>query len=150
MSINEQNGIITLMRGDSFTMPIKINIGSKLSPRYKILGEGDVVYFGLMEPNQAFEDAVLKKRYDRYSPTDASGNVLLTIRPTDTEKLLVGKYYYMIKWLSVDDFGVEQVRTIVKPTLFWLEGNNPVDEDVYYDEGVYDVDKVIFEGGEIV
>lgn len=150
MSINEQNGIITLMRGDSFTMPIKINIGSKLSPRYKTLGENDVVYFGLMEPNQAFEDAVMKKRYDMYSPTDIDGNVLLTIAPTDTEKLLVGKYYYMIKWLSVDSFGMEQVRTIVKPTLFWLEGSNPVDADVYYDEGIYDVDEVVFEGGEIV
>ena len=91
------NGIITLMRGDSFTTPIHINIGTKLSPRYYTLSNTDRLYFALMEPNQAFEDAVVKKVYDFTSPQDGEGNTLLMLKPTDTEKLLVGKYYYMVK-----------------------------------------------------
>jgi len=146
----ENNGIITLMRGDSFTTPIKINIGTKLNPKYKRLGSNDYLYFGLMEPNQAFEDAVLKKKYDFLSDTDSSGNVLLKLRPQDTERLLVGQYYYMIKLRSIDEFGQECVKTIVPPTIFWLEGNNPeVKPKQYWEQGKYVIDEIIYEGGEV-
>lgn len=145
-----ENGIINLMRGDSFTTPILINVGSKLSPKYYSLGNRDRLYFGLMEPNQAFEDAVVKKVYDHTSPQDAEGNTLLTLYPKDTERLLVGQYYYMIKLRTIDVFGQESVRTIVPPTLFWLNGNNPVaDTDERHEEGKYDIDNVVFEGGEV-
>lgn len=142
--------IITLMRGDSYTAPIYINIGTKLDPKLYRLGATDKLYFGLMEPNQAFEDAILKKTFDCTSPQDSSGNTLLMLTPSDTEKLLVGKYYYMIKLLTIDAFGQEAVRTIIKPTLFWLEGNNVKHEPLpYYDRGQYDIDRVVYEGGEI-
>lgn len=145
------NGIVTLMRGDSFTTPIYVNIGTKLSPEYYTLSETDRLYFGLMEPNQAFEDAVLKKVFSFTSPKDDEGNILLTLKPSDTEKLLVGKYYYMIKLRSTDSYGQEMVKTIVPPTLFWLEGNNvQIDEEPYYDKGHYEIDRVILEGGEII
>lgn len=146
-----KNGIINIMRGDSFTTPILYNIGNVMSPVYYKLGPLDKLYFGLMEPNQAFEDAVMKKVFDFTSPQDANGNTLLIIKPTDTEKLLVGKYYYMIKLRSIDAFGQEMVRTIVPPTLFWIHGNNIVQqEDTYYDDNRYNIDRVILEGGEIV
>lgn len=145
------NGIITLMRGDSFTTPIYINIGTKLSPKYYTLSSSDRLYFALMEPNQSFEDAVLKKVFNFTSPQDNKGNTLLTIKPTDTENLLVGKYYYMIKLRTKDSFGEEIVKTIVPPTLFWIEGNNvEIEEELYYDKGHYEIETVILEGGEII
>ena len=138
------------MRGDSFTAPIFINIGSKLAPVYYTLKPTDKLYFGLMEPNQAFEDAVVKKVFDFTSPQDSEGNTLLMLKPTDTEKLLVGQYYYMIKLRTIDEFNQESVRTVVKPTIFWLNGNNVKhEEEPYYDKGDYEIDRVIFEGGEI-
>lgn len=147
----EYNGIVTLIRGDTLITPIYVNIGTKLSPKYYKLNLSDKLYFGLMEPNQSFEDAVLKKTFDFTSPQDAEGNTLLILKPSDTEKLLVGKYYYMIKLRTTDMFGQEIVRTIVPPTLFWLEGNNvKVEEEPYYNQGKYEIDKIIFEGGEIV
>jgi hypothetical protein len=103
-----------------------------------------------MEPNQAFEDAVLKKVFDFTSPQDNEGNTLLMLTPNDTEKLLVGKYYYMIKLRSIDNFGQEMVKTIVRPTLFWLEGNNvKIEKEPYYDKGHYEFDRIILDGGEI-
>lgn len=144
------NGIIRLMRGDTFTTPILVNVGTKLSPKYYKLGPTDKLYFGLMEPNQAFEDAILKKVFDFTSPQDSEGNTLLMLTPTDTEKLLVGQYYYMIKLRTIDMFGQESVRTVVNPTIFWLEGNNvKYVEEPYYDKGHYEIDRVILEGGEI-
>jgi hypothetical protein len=144
------NGIINLMRGDTFTTPIYVNLGSKLSPRYYKLGPADKLYFGLMEPNQAFEDAILKKVFDHTSPQDSEGNTLLMLKPTDTEKLVVGQYYYMIKLRTIDMFGQESVRTIVNPTIFWLNGNNvKQEEEPYYEKGHYEIDRVILDGGEI-
>lgn len=149
MRIEPENGIITLMRGDSLTTPIYINVGTKLQPKHIKLTENDKLYFGLMEPGQAFEDAVMKKVFDHTSPTDDDGNTLLILQPQDTEKLLVGKYYYMIKLRSVNSWGQEMVRTIVPSTLFWLEGNNPEqNSDKYYEQGKYDVEHLILEGGE--
>lgn len=125
MSRIDYNGIIRLMRGDSFSTPIHINIGTKLDPVYRSLTANDVLYFGLMEPNQAFEDAVLKKKFTFLDEKDDKGNTLLILDPKDTEKLLVGKYYYMIKLRTIDKPEHEIVTTIVPPTLFWLEGTNP-------------------------
>ena len=150
MSNISDNGIITLMRGDSFTAPICVNIGTKLTPIYYTLKETDRLYFGLMEPNQAFEDAVLKKVFDFTSPQDGEGNTLLMLTPTDTEKLLVGKYYYMIRLRSIDNFEQEVVKTVVNPTLFWLEGNNvEIEKEPYYNEESYKFDRIILDGGEI-
>lgn len=151
MSAIKENGIIRLMRGDSLNTPIYINTGSKMVPNYYKLSGSDRLYFALMEPNQAFEDAVLKKKFDITSAQDADGNVLLKLKSSDTEKLLVGKYYYMIKLRCIDNFGEETVRTIVPPTLFWLEGNNvKIEEEPYYDKGNYEINRVILEGGEII
>ena len=144
------NGIVHLLRGDSYTTPIKVNVGNKLNPIMYQLKQGDALYFGLMEPNQAFEEAVLKKKYTYLSDTDSSGNVLLKIEPNDTLNLAVGKYYYMIKLRTVDNFGQESVKTIVPPTQFFLEGNNITPKgNERYEVGKYDVDHLIVEGGEV-
>ena len=147
----QENGIITLMRGDSFSTPIYINIGTKLVPEYYTLTPNDRLYFGLMEPSQAFEDAVLKRVFDFTDERDVNNNTLLKLRPQDTEKLLVGKYYYMIKLRSIEVDGEETVKTVVPPTLFWLEGNNvKIEEEKYYQKGHYEIERIIIEGGEIL
>lgn len=149
MRYEPENGIITLMRGDSFSMPIRINDGTRLEPHFRKLSARDTVYFGLMKPGQAFEDAVVKKVYDNSSPTDAEANVLLRLNPEDTINLLTGKYYYMIKLRTFDELDNEWVRTIVQPTLFYLEGNNPEPaETPYWRQGDYNIDNIISDGGE--
>lgn len=150
MNIDKETGIITMMRGDSLVFPIKINIGTKLDPEYESLKESDALYFALMEPGQAFEDAVVKKKYTSEDKKDKDGNTLVVLNPSDTENLLVGKYYYTVKHRSFDFMNNEWVRTIIRPTLFIIEGNNPKQtETVYYKEGKYDIDSIVVEGGEI-
>lgn len=118
------NGIINLIRGDSFEMSLPINLGTKLSPEYYTLKEGDNLYFGLMEPNQPFENAIVKKKYDNNSKKDEDNNILLTLNPEDTEYLSVGKYYYMVKLRQKISEEKYKVTTIINPTLFWLEGTS--------------------------
>lgn len=51
-----------------------------------------------MEPNQPFEDAVIKKRFtSKLSTTNGSGDLEVKFKPSDTEYLAPGKYYYAVK-----------------------------------------------------
>jgi hypothetical protein len=123
------NGKITHYRGDTLSTPIRIFTGSKLYPVSYTLKPTDKLYFGVMEPNQSFENAILKKVFDYESSKDSEGNTLLLLKSTDTEKMLVGKYYYMIKLKTVDKYNQEAIETLVTPTLFWLNGNNDTFEE---------------------
>jgi len=95
------NGIITVNRGDSFRFPLTINFGSSLEPNTYGLNEHDKVYFAVMEPNQPFETALIKKVFDKsHEKTDKDTGVRyleISFKPQDTECVLPGKYYYQIK-----------------------------------------------------
>ena len=90
-------GIISVSRGDSFETPLFINEGTEIAPKRYELTENDVLYFAVMEPNQKFENAILKKMYDMNSEKNEEGDIIISFSPTDTEYLLCGKYYYTIK-----------------------------------------------------
>ena len=94
-----KNGIITITRGDSAETSLYINIGTELKPIKTALGKNDKVYLGVMEPNQLFEDAIIKKVYTYKDHTDKDDPYVLNIffDCEDTENLLPGVYYYSIK-----------------------------------------------------
>lgn len=154
--MDHTNGIVHLLRGDSYSVPIIVNLGDKLHPQIYTLNDNDRIYFGLMEPNKAFENAVVKKTFSNMSDTDENGNILLTLDPEDTLNLLVGKYYYMVKLKIVKD-GRTIVKTLIPPTQFFIDGNNPekVECDIIItstdssDDIIYDEADIIFEGGEL-
>lgn len=133
------NGIITMTRGDSWTTSIFINIGTELCPIGYDLKEGDYVYFGVMEPNQPFNDALVCKKmtYKDKTPITSvndvdinkdgyiDGFVTLTFGIKDTEYLLPGTYYYEVKLLRpisdqnlIEKGYTEQIDTIVPKTKF--------------------------------
>ena len=114
-----KTGIITLSRGDTFTLEILINLGTAVEPVQYRLEEGDYVYFALMEPHQPFEQAIIRKRYD-YRDLDKDGQVVMKFITEDTEYLMPGNYYYMIKlYRAGSESGEEEsVDTIVSKTKF--------------------------------
>ncbi len=116
-----QNGIITVTRGDSFKMPLVLNVGTTFNPRRFALDENSYVYFAVMEPNQPFENALIRKRYT-VEDVNENGDIMVAFRPQDTQCVLPGKYYYQIKLQvcnpdNADDY---EVHTIVDKTLFWI------------------------------
>ena len=130
MSHNDfTNGIVHLMRGDSFSMPIKVNVGTKLQPEYYSLGENDSLHFALCEPHQAFEDAVITKEFTKDSKKDSNGHIILELESEETKDLLVGKYYYQIKLNTKTSDDKIKVKTIVLPTQFFIDGNNVCEEE---------------------
>lgn len=117
------NGTIYVTRGDSFAMPLELNIGTKMQPITYIMDENSFVYFGIMEPNQPFETAIVRKKYT-YTDMNEDGQVVIKIRPQDTQCLLPGKYYYQVKLQVVDPSNPANydVQTIIDKTqLFIME-----------------------------
>lgn len=116
-------GIITLSRGDSISIPLFINIGTEIVPiRYK-LQDNNVLYLGICEPDQLFEDAIFKKVY---RPGDwklnKCGDIVISLTPEDTSLLHAGLYYYTIKLLTINKVdNSENVQTIIKKTKFFIE-----------------------------
>ena len=115
------NGIIQLTRGDSLKLPLFINANTDSDPIRYTLKSSDTIYFALLEPNQRFEDAILKKVFTYNSPKTEFNDIWITLKPSDTEELLPGKYYYTLKLKSIDnDSNEEFIRTIIPEKEFWI------------------------------
>lgn len=90
-----KNNMIILNRGDTYEFDLTIDDSTSIDGRYHIQGN-DTVYFGIMDPHQPFEDALVKKKFT-LDDTDASGNLTIVIEPEDTLDLIPGTYYYAVK-----------------------------------------------------
>lgn len=108
--------MIYLSRGDSCSFTLCILNGNKLFHEYYKVESGDKIYFAIMEPNQKFENAIVKKVFT-YEDVDEDGNVEIKILPKDTEHLKEGTYYYTIKYTSDED---SEVETVVEKTKFFI------------------------------
>lgn len=118
------NGNISVNGGDSFETPLFINKGTEIFPERYQLTENDELYFALMQPNQKFEDAILKKVFTSNSDKTDDGDILIQFSPIDTLYLLPGKYYYTVRLRTIvgegeDDF-VDQ--TIIPQKEFYVVG----------------------------
>lgn len=116
------NQIISLTRGDTASTLLYINLGTELQPLIYDLQKQDKIYFGVMEPNQPFECAILKKVYT-HEDFDYERHLLrIYFDVKDTEFLLPGQYYYMIKLYrpNREDSNKDLVDTIVPKTKFYI------------------------------
>ena len=117
-------GIISVNRGDSFETPLFINQGTEIAPIRYELTENDELYFAVMEPNQRFESAIIRKVYTVDSDKTEEGDILIKFSPTDTEYLLPGKYYYTVKLRTHTGEGEEEndytVQTIIPQKEFYV------------------------------
>ena len=115
--LTAQYNIITLTRGDTYSFELNIDDHGE---NYQLTGD-DTVYFGIMDPNQRFEDALVKKKFT-VDDLDPAGNLIIQIDPEDTLDLLPGRYFYAIKLLrdhlEADGTEVYNVETVVDKTKF--------------------------------
>lgn len=137
------NGIITVNRGDDFSVPLFINRGTELAPvRYvlkdddeiylgifsagadylldtdgtKFFIEDEITYLGIPEIDTYFENAVVRKTFTK-DDLNENGDVILKFAHVDTRFLLPGNYYYQIRAkITKDD--EEYINTVVRKTAF--------------------------------
>ena len=115
-----------IVRGDTFTLPIVLNSGTKEYFSHYTLQDGEKLYVAISRPGQSFEEADIRIKLDSNSPRNSSGDVLLSILPYYTDNMYTGKYYLNIKY--VDSEG--NVTSIVNDMLFYISGTNPPDMPV--------------------
>jgi hypothetical protein len=123
-----KNNMIILNRGDTYEFDLTIADDSSIDDRYHIQGD-DTIYFGIMDPHQPFEEALVKKRFT-IEDTDGNGNLTIVIEPEDTLDLLPGTYYYAVKiHLQHDNINpetnenygyVDKVSTVINKTKLFL------------------------------
>ena len=127
MSNISNTKIITITRGDTFSFPFTINVGSELYPQRYILSENSKLYLGVMfplylgvvSPNCNFENAIIKKVFTADSEMNKDGDVIITFTPEDTICLNQAKYYYEIKLQLIVD-GKEEIHTVQQRQEFWI------------------------------
>lgn len=125
--ISIPGNIIVINRGDTYAFDL--DILDENENIYRLQGE-DALYFGIMDPRQMFENALIKKKFtieDYEDGVDGESTVIsFEIKPEDTLDLYPGKYYYSIKLkqnhYEEDDLGnivkVTGVKTIINKTKF--------------------------------
>ncbi len=122
------NNMIIMNRGDTHEFDLIIEDANSSDGRYHIQGD-DTIYFGIMDPHQPFEDALVKKKFT-VDDADAEGNLIIVITPEDTLDLLPGTYYYSVKiHLQHEEINpetnevsayVDKVHTVINKTKLFL------------------------------
>lgn len=107
-----QDGVFSMSRGDSFSVPLFINAGTKWCPVRYNFKENDTLYFGVMLPNQPFENATIRKKYT-YKDLNENGDIVVTFNTCDTEYLDPGIYYYEAKLVRNESI----VDTVISKTI---------------------------------
>lgn len=93
----DNNGNIKIDRGDTFEIPLFIDVNETIfkSTRFP-LHQGDVIYFHITEPNTPWEFPILGKSFT-YDDVNENNDILVKFNHLDTCKLPPGIYYYEIK-----------------------------------------------------
>ena len=119
-----KNRVLTIKRGDTCSFPIFINAGTQLKPIRFDLRDYQTAYilFAVMEPNQDFDKAIIKKSYT-YKDVNDNGDVVVRFIPKDTAFLAPGKYYYEIKlYVPSDKNNGPVVHTVTPRRELFLDG----------------------------
>lgn len=105
-----------LVRGD--TVPIEINITDVNGSPVNITG--DLIFFTLKtDRTQSDAQAALTLKFTvPTGPYAVAGNVVITLKSTDTAALAAGKYYYDIQWVKAGTPPI--VKTIFMGTVVVL------------------------------
>lgn len=114
--IVKKDNIISIIRGDSFKHIFELETGEFPRKKKLVLGEDDLIYFGVMYPKDYFEQCIFKKELT-IDDIDSEGNLILELTPEDTALLQPGIYYYEIKILrstSEDAY----LNTLIQKTKF--------------------------------
>ncbi len=114
--------IIKLNKGDSYEFPF---VFKDKNGALQFLKTDEVIYFAIVLPNQAFEDAVIVKGYTAEDQNAENAELLIKITPNDTRQLSPGSYYYTLKYQRggtldvINDLdNAVEVRTLIDRTKF--------------------------------
>lgn len=127
-----------MIRGDTFELPIIINKGTQLDFEPYYLQDDEKLYIGITQPNESFENAIIRKVLTNDDLTDDDGNIVLILKPEDTMYLMPGKYYITIKLYKNNN-----IRTILNQKLFFITGSKLIEYEKSDPEFIHSTDNDI-------
>lgn len=116
--IVKKNNMISMIRGDSFRHIFEFEIGKFPRKKKLSINEDDLIYFGVMYPNEHFEHCIIKKEFTKDDLT-SEGDLIVTLNPEDTVWLNPGTYYYEIRMLHQSSEDV-YLKTLIQKTKFTI------------------------------
>lgn len=92
----DSNGNIQVTRGDTFEIPLFIDVNTNMFKSIRFpLHKGDIIYFHILEGNKPFECPLLSKKFT-YEDTNENNDIIVRFNHTDTFKLFPGIYFYQV------------------------------------------------------
>lgn len=117
----DQDGAITMSRGECFAIPLFINAGTLDKPirtDLRLIPNAQV-YLSIYEPNKSFENFTIGKVFTKDNLNE-NGDIVVNFSRNDTYYALPGKYYYQIKLRIQDEIYGEFINTVIDQTPFNL------------------------------
>ena len=106
---------LRLCRGDTLKQVFTLYENEPMNAQKYTPNDNDSIYFGVMEPNSCFEEALIRKKYT-YQDFNDNLELKVILEPKDTLTVLPGMYYYQIKLKHG-----EEVYTLVPQTPFYID-----------------------------
>lgn len=111
----DKNGNIKFNRGDTFEVPLFIDINTNIFKSTRLKWKaGDKVYFHVLENNKPFECPLFGKEFT-YEDVNENNDIIVKFNHKDTNWLFPGTYYYEVKLSRPSDREGEEpnILTIV-------------------------------------
>ena len=111
----DKSGNITINRGDTFKVPIFIDISKDIFHNIRFpFTQKDELYFFLLEPNTSIKHPLLMQVYTR-DDLNENGDIVLKFIHDDTDWIVPGTYYYEIKLRAPYQDGMKDALVTVVP-----------------------------------
>lgn len=112
MLVIDKNGNMKFNRGDTFEVPLFIDINTSIfkSTRLK-LKVGDKIQFHVLENNKPFECPLFGKEFT-YEDVNENNDIIVKFTNSDTNWLFPGTYYYEIKLVRPSEIEGEEDAVI--------------------------------------
>lgn len=99
----DNNGNLKFNRGETFEVPLFIDIGDNIfkSTRFRF-HLGDRIFFHILEGNAPFERPLLDKKFT-YEDTNENNDIIIKFEHKDTDWIFPGTYYYQVMLLRLSN-----------------------------------------------
>ena len=110
----KDDGTLIISKGDSFSVPLFINVGTKEAPirlDLSVLPSASI-YLGVYAIHSSFENSIVRKKFT-VKDINEKGDIIVNFKREDTIYLNPGNYYYEVKLRLKNEKDGEFIRTVI-------------------------------------
>lgn len=117
----DSNGNLKLNKGDTFKLPLFIDVSDNLFASVRLpLREDDKIIFNILEGNNCFCKPLIHKEFT-LADTNENMDIIISFESTDTSWMCPGIYFYEVKFIRKVDNQEDKIITIVPRRKFVIQ-----------------------------